>query len=71
LVQARNTADGLAHAAKKTLEEAGDKASDEEKAAIEAAILFYVCDLGFGLTLIICITHASLALLNFFLGIAA
>jgi len=38
LVQARNTADGLAHAAKKTLEEAGDKASDEEKAAIEAAI---------------------------------
>ena len=38
LVQARNTADGLAHAAKKTLEEAGDKASDEEKLAIEAAI---------------------------------
>lgn len=38
LVQARNTADGLAHAAKKTLEEAGDKASDEEKAAIEAGI---------------------------------
>jgi molecular chaperone DnaK len=38
LVQARNTADGLAHAAKKTLEEAGDKASDEEKSAIEAAI---------------------------------
>ena len=38
LVQARNTADGLAHAAKKTLEEAGDKASDEEKAAIEGGI---------------------------------
>ena len=38
LVQARNTADGLAHAAKKTLEEAGDKASEEEKGAIEAAI---------------------------------
>ncbi|MEH6467455.1 MAG: molecular chaperone DnaK [Porticoccus sp.] len=38
LVQARNTADGLAHAAKKTLEEAGDKASDEEKEAIESAI---------------------------------
>jgi len=38
LVQARNSADGLAHAAKKTLEEAGDKASDEEKATIEAAI---------------------------------
>ena len=30
LVQARNAADGLAHAAKKTLEEAGDKATDEE-----------------------------------------
>ena len=38
LAQARNTADGLAHAAKKTLEEAGDKASDDEKSAIEAAI---------------------------------
>ncbi len=38
LVQTRNTADGLAHAAKKTLEEAGDKASDEEKEAIEAAV---------------------------------
>ena len=38
LVQARNQADGLAHAARKTLEEAGDKASAEEKSAIEAAI---------------------------------
>lgn len=38
LVQARNAADGLAHAAKKTLEEAGDKASAEEKEAIESAI---------------------------------
>jgi molecular chaperone DnaK len=38
LAQARNTADGLAHAAKKTLEEAGDKASDEERSAIETAI---------------------------------
>ena len=38
LVQARNTADGLAHAAKKTLEEAGDKATDDEKASIEAGI---------------------------------
>jgi molecular chaperone DnaK len=38
LVQARNTADGLAHAAKKTLEEAGDKASEEEKSAIEESI---------------------------------
>jgi molecular chaperone DnaK len=38
LVQARNAADGLAHAAKKTVEEAGDKATDEEKEAIEAAV---------------------------------
>ena len=38
LVQARNTADGLAHAARKTLDEAGDKATDEEKESIEAAI---------------------------------
>src|SRR5690606_18003400 len=30
LVQARNAADGLAHAVRKTLSEAGDKASDEE-----------------------------------------
>ncbi len=38
LVTARNTLDGLIGATKKTLEEAGDKASDEEKAAIEAAL---------------------------------
>ncbi|MBQ45849.1 MAG: molecular chaperone DnaK [Porticoccaceae bacterium] len=38
LVQARNTADGLAHAAKKTLDEAGDKATEEEKSAIEDGI---------------------------------
>ena len=38
LVTARNTADGLAHAAEKTLSEAGDKASDEERTAIEDAI---------------------------------
>ena len=38
LVQARNMADGLAHTAKKTLEEAGDKATEEEKSAIEAGI---------------------------------
>ncbi|MFT6201339.1 MAG: molecular chaperone DnaK [Candidatus Endobugula sp.] len=38
LVVARNTLDGLISATKKTLEEAGDKATDEEKAAIEAAI---------------------------------
>ena len=38
MVQVRNTADGLIHATRKTLEEAGDKATDEEKSAIEAAI---------------------------------
>jgi molecular chaperone DnaK len=38
LVAARNTCDGLIHAAKKTVEEAGEHASDDEKAAIEAAI---------------------------------
>ena len=38
LAQARNAADGLAHAAAKTLEEAGDKASDDEKTAIQSAI---------------------------------
>ena len=38
LVTARNMAEGLAHATRKTLEEAGDKASEEEKSAIEAAL---------------------------------
>ncbi|MBT6480930.1 molecular chaperone DnaK [Gammaproteobacteria bacterium] len=38
LITARNTADGMIHATKKTLEEAGDKATDEEKDAINAAI---------------------------------
>ncbi len=38
LIAARNTADGLVHATKKTLEEAGDKASDEEKDSINNAI---------------------------------
>ncbi|UTA47037.1 molecular chaperone DnaK [Simiduia sp. 21SJ11W-1] len=38
LVTTRNTLDGLISATKKTLEEAGDKASDEEKAAIDAAL---------------------------------
>ncbi|MEQ3696067.1 MAG: molecular chaperone DnaK [Pseudomonadales bacterium] len=38
VVQARNALEGLTHASKKTLEEAGDKATEEEKAAIEAAI---------------------------------
>ncbi len=38
LVTSRNTCDGLVHAARKTLEEAGEHATDEEKGAIEAAI---------------------------------
>jgi len=37
-VLARNTCEGLMHATKKTLEEAGDKASEDEKAAIDTAI---------------------------------
>ncbi len=38
LVQARNQADSLIHAANKTLSELGDKAEASEKSAIEAAI---------------------------------
>ncbi|MCP4789879.1 MAG: molecular chaperone DnaK [Gammaproteobacteria bacterium] len=38
LVAARNAGDGMAHSSKKMLEEAGDKATDEEKAAVETAI---------------------------------
>jgi molecular chaperone DnaK len=38
LVTARNTADAMIHATKKTLQEAGDEASDSEKSEIEAAI---------------------------------
>jgi molecular chaperone DnaK len=38
LVAARNTADGMIHATRKTLEEAGEKVGDEEKANIESAI---------------------------------
>ena len=38
LITARNQADSLIHATKKTLEEAGDKASDDEKEAIKKAI---------------------------------
>ena len=38
LVASRNTLDGLVHAARKTVEDAGEHASAEEKAAIEAAI---------------------------------
>jgi molecular chaperone DnaK len=39
LITARNTADGLVHATRKTLEEAGDKVDATEKERIEAAIL--------------------------------
>ena len=38
LIAARNSCDGMIHAARKTLEEAGEHATDEERAAIEAAI---------------------------------
>ncbi|MEL0153123.1 MAG: molecular chaperone DnaK [Halieaceae bacterium] len=38
LVTARNAADGMINAAKKTLEEAGEHANDDERSAIEAAI---------------------------------
>ena len=38
LAAARNTGDGLVHATRKTLEEAGDKATEEEKTAINAAL---------------------------------
>jgi molecular chaperone DnaK len=38
LVSARNTLEGLIHATKKTVQEAGDKATADEKAKIEAAV---------------------------------
>ena len=38
LITARNAADGLIHATRKTLEEAGDKVEAAEKASIESAI---------------------------------
>ncbi|GLQ29682.1 molecular chaperone DnaK [Litoribrevibacter albus] len=38
LVQTRNTADGLVHASRKMIDEAGDKATADEKEAIEKAI---------------------------------
>ena len=38
IVTSRNTLEGLIHATKKTLEEAGDKATEEEKTAINEAI---------------------------------
>jgi len=38
VVAARNTADGMVHAARKTLEEAGDNATEDERSAIDAAI---------------------------------
>ena len=38
LVTARNTADGMIHATRKTLEEAGDKVGEDEKTSIESSI---------------------------------
>jgi molecular chaperone DnaK len=38
LISARNACEGMVHAAKNTLSEGGEHATDEEKAAIEAAI---------------------------------
>ena len=38
LVEARNHADGLVHSVEKNLEEFGEKISEEEKSAIEAAV---------------------------------
>ena len=38
LSQARNQGDAMVHSAKKTLEDAGDKATEEEKTAINAAV---------------------------------
>ncbi|MGM0449455.1 MAG: molecular chaperone DnaK [Pseudomonadota bacterium] len=38
LVQARNQGDSMIHAVRKSLEEAGDQATEEEKTAIESAI---------------------------------
>ncbi|WP_323813791.1 molecular chaperone DnaK [Cellvibrio sp. NN19] len=38
VVTARNTLEGLIHATEKTLKDAGDKATDDEKSAIEAAL---------------------------------
>jgi molecular chaperone DnaK len=38
LIDARNQADGLIHASEKTLKELGDKATDEDRASVEAAI---------------------------------
>ncbi|MCH8117959.1 MAG: molecular chaperone DnaK [Proteobacteria bacterium] len=38
LVDARNQADGLIHATEKTLEELGEKASSEERLAVESAV---------------------------------
>ena len=38
LITSRNTADSMIHATRKTLEEAGDKVTDEEKSSIETAI---------------------------------
>jgi len=39
MITTRNSADGIIHATKKTIEEAGDKVTDEEKSSIEASIV--------------------------------
>jgi molecular chaperone DnaK len=39
MIGARNTADGMIHATKKSMADAGDKLTDEEKAPVEAAIV--------------------------------
>jgi len=39
MISARNTADGMIHATKKSMAEAGDKLTDDEKAPVEAAIV--------------------------------
>ena len=39
LINARNTADGMIHATRKSMAEAGDKLSEDEKAPVEAAII--------------------------------
>jgi len=38
MISARNAADGMIHATRKSMTEAGDKLTDDEKAPVEAAI---------------------------------
>ena len=39
LVKTKNNADMLVHATRKTIEESGDKLSDEEKSQVEASVV--------------------------------